>query len=71
MSDAAAKKISIDGRDYELESLSENAKAQIVSLRVVDAEITKIDQQLKIYKTARAAYARALKGELDKTATGH
>lgn len=58
--------VTIDGRDYSLDSLSDNAKAQFTSLRIVDDEIRRIEQKLAIYRTARSAYARVLKGELDK-----
>jgi len=37
-----------------------------VNLRVTDAEIEKLKQQLAIYQTARTAYARALSAELPK-----
>lgn len=59
------KIITIDGREYHLDSLTDIAKSQIANVRIVDNEIARMEQQLRIYKTARAAYARALSGELD------
>jgi len=59
--------ITIDGRQYDLKDLSDNAKAQIGNLRVTDQEIQRLNQQLAIAQTARAAYARALQSELPKT----
>tara|TARA_R110001606_G_scaffold167189_2_gene311573 strand:+ start:7690 stop:8058 length:369 start_codon:yes stop_codon:yes gene_type:complete len=56
--------ITIDGTDYNLADLSENARNQVVNLRVTDAEIAKLNQQLAIYQTARTAYANALSAEL-------
>lgn len=65
MNDATqTRTVTIDGRGYDLEYLSDIAKSQIANLRIVDAEIARIERQLKIYKTARAAYARALSSEL-------
>lgn len=56
--------ITIDGVEYQLSELSEEARAQVVNLRVTDQEIAKLKQQLAIYQTARAAYARALGDKL-------
>lgn len=58
--------ISIDGTEYNLAHLSENARHQVTNLRVTDAEIEKLKQQLAIYQTARTAYARALSEELPR-----
>lgn len=58
--------ITIDGKEYDPALLSPSARAQVGNIRVVDDEIKKIEQKLAIYRTARAAYARALKDELDK-----
>ena len=58
--------ITIDGVEYNVNDLSNNAKAQVTNLRVTDAEIEKLKQQLAIYQTARTAYARALSEELPK-----
>lgn len=63
--------VTIDGKEYLLDGLSDQAKAQVTNLRVVDEEIKKIEQQLAIYRTARGAYARVLKGELNKATAGH
>lgn len=60
--------ITIDGKEYALDSLSEAAKAQMTNLRVVDQEISRLQQQLAIAQTARNAYANALKNDLPKDA---
>lgn len=56
--------ITIDGIDYNTADLSENARSQVMNLRVTDQEIARLKQQLAIYQTARTTYANALKGEL-------
>ncbi len=56
--------ISIDGQSYELNSLSETARNQLMNLQVTDQEISRLKQQLAIAQTARTAYANALKAEL-------
>jgi len=58
--------LTIDGTEYNLADLSDNAKQQVANLRVTDTEIDKLKQQLAIYQTARTAYARALSEELPK-----
>jgi hypothetical protein len=52
--------ITIDEKEYELESLSEEAKAQLVSLQFVDAELQKLTAQSAVLQTARMAYSKAL-----------
>jgi hypothetical protein len=59
-------KVTIDGKDYALENLSEAAKGQLTNLRVVDQEIARLQQQQAIAQTARNAYAQALQAELPK-----
>ena len=59
--------IKIDGKDYDEDSLSEEAKAQLTSLQVTDQEIQRLNIQLAIVQTARNAYARALSELLPKT----
>lgn len=68
---AEQRTITIDNQEYQLDDLTEHARAQIINLRVVDQEIAKLEQHLTIFKTARAAYARTLKTEIDKTAPNH
>ena len=52
--------ITIDSIDYDLDSLSEDAKAQISSIQFVDAELQRLQAKAAALQTARAAYARAL-----------
>lgn len=69
MADEKNQTITIDGTEYNVSELSENAQSQVVNLRVTDQEIAKLKQQLAIYQTARTAYARALSAELPKRET--
>ena len=52
--------ITIDNINYDLDSLSEEAKAQIVSIQFVDAELQRLQAKAAALQTARNAYARAL-----------
>lgn len=56
--------ITIDGKQYDTDKLSENAKAQVGSLQFVDQEIARAQAHLAVLQTARNAYAQALKQEL-------
>lgn len=61
-----AQKITINGKEYELESLNDVARNQIMNLRVADSRINQLEQDLALAKTARAAYASILSRELPK-----
>ena len=56
--------IKIDGQDYDLNQLSDEAKAQLTALRFVDTELERLAAQTAVLKTARMAYANALKRAL-------
>ena len=58
--------VTIDGTEYNLADLSEEARQQIANLRVADQEIERLDSRLAIARTARNAYARALAEQLPK-----
>jgi hypothetical protein len=56
--------IKIDDKEYDLESLSDDAKAQLQMVQLTDQEIGRLNVQLAIVQTARAAYAKALSAAL-------
>ncbi len=66
MADSTKNKVSIDGVEYKVSDLNDNAKNQIVNLRVTDQEIASLNQKLAIAQTARVAYANALAAEVAK-----
>jgi hypothetical protein len=59
-------KITIDGVDYLLDDLSDNAKAQIVNIQFIDAQLQQLNNEWAVSDTARIGYTNALKGELGK-----
>jgi hypothetical protein len=59
--------ITIDNKQYDTDTLSDDAKKQLTSLQVTDQEIQRLNIQLAIAQTARNAYARALGELLPKT----
>ena len=58
-------KVNIDGKEYEFDALSDKAKANLVSLQFVQAELKRLDAQVAVFKTAEVGYVKELKGELD------
>lgn len=56
--------IKIDNKDYDTDKLSEDARKQLVNLRLTDQEIQRVQMQLAIAQTARIAYAKALQASL-------
>ncbi|MDG1026611.1 MAG: DUF6447 family protein [Gammaproteobacteria bacterium] len=58
--------ITIDDKEYDVESLSDESKAQLVSLRYVDSELERLQAHAAALQTARIAYGRALKETLEE-----
>ncbi len=56
--------IKIDEKDYDLDKLSEETKAQLASLQFVDAELQRLIAQTAVLQTARMAYSKALNAAL-------
>ena len=56
--------ISIDNIDYDLDTLSDEAKAQLNSLQFVDSELQRLTAQTAVLQTARMAYSKALQAAL-------
>ena len=56
--------IKIDEIEYELDSLSEEAKAQLQMLQATEQEVQRLQIQLNIAQTARNAYRKAVKQNL-------
>ncbi len=56
--------IKIDDKDYDTESLTEEAIAQLNSIQFVDQELARLQAQAAVLQTARIAYAKALNDAL-------
>jgi hypothetical protein len=55
--------IKIDDKEYDLDKISNEAKAQLSSIQFVDGELARLQAKAAALQTARNAYAKAL-GEL-------
>jgi hypothetical protein len=62
--------ITIDNKEYEFESLSDKAKAQLTSLQFVDGELARLQAKASVLQTARMAYSKALQDELNPLGSG-
>jgi Family of unknown function (DUF6447) len=58
--------ITIDGKDFELDDLSKEAKAQIDSIVLCDRKLAELQSEAAIVQTARNAYVAAMQELLPK-----
>jgi hypothetical protein len=59
--------ITIDNIAYDLDTLSAEAKAQLLSIQFVDQELARLQALAAALQTARIAYSKALGEALPKT----
>ena len=62
---AKKETIDIDGKPYDVESLSNEAKTQIINIQFVDNQILQLQNELAVADTARIGYTNALKNEIN------
>ena len=56
--------ITIDNKQYDLDNLSDDAKAQLASIQFVDSELARLQAKAAALQTARLAYSKALQAAL-------
>ena len=56
--------INIDNIEYDTDKLSDEARAQLVSLQFCDQELQRLQAQAAAIQTDRMAYAKALQSAL-------
>ena len=61
-------KITIDGKEYDSEALSEEVRNNLQNIQVCEQKIADLKRDMAIAQTARNAYAQSLKGQLPKDA---
>lgn len=62
--------VQIDGKDYDTDTLNEEAKKQLAALQIVDNEIRHLQVQLGITNTARTVHVQLLKAALADPMSG-
>jgi cell division protein ZapA (FtsZ GTPase activity inhibitor) len=59
------KTLTVDGKEYDANSISDNAKNIIANVQFADQELARLRLQNAALQTARQAYVTALKNELE------
>lgn len=59
--------ISINDVEYDTDSMTEDALANLKSIQFVDAEVARLQSQLAVLATARLGYSAALQQALSQT----
>lgn len=57
--------INVDGKEYDLDKVSNEGKAQLLSIQFVDQELARLNAQIAALQTARIAYGNELKKHLE------
>ena len=58
-------KITINGKEYDSENLSDEAKSHVQNLNFVQQELKRLQSQIAVLQTAQSAYSNALQNALD------
>ncbi len=56
--------LTINDKSYDIDKLPEEARAQMLSLQFVDAELARLNATVAVFQTARIGYLNALKPHL-------
>ena len=56
--------IKIDNKEYDLDTLSDECKAQLASIQFVEQELARLQAQAAVLQTAKAAYLQGLQKSL-------
>ncbi len=64
------RKVRIDGEEYDLSSLSAEARSQFELIKFADAQIAELTNMLALLRRAKRAYTTDLENEIIKSKTG-
>ena len=57
-------KIKVNDKEYDSETLSDEAKTQLSHIQFIDQELIRLQAQAAVMQTARIAYSNALQAAL-------
>ena len=57
-------KIKVNDKEYDSETLSDEAKLQLQGIQFIDQELIRLQAQAAVMQTARIAYSNALQAAL-------
>ena len=58
-------RLKLDDVEYHTEDLSENGKAILKSLQMLEVKMQEVSNDITIYQTAKKTYVEALKAEIE------
>ena len=64
MKESKMPNIKIDNKEYDLDTLSDECKAQLSSIQFVKQDLVRLQAQVAVLQTAKAAYLQTLKTSL-------
>ena len=64
MKESKMPTIKIDNKEYDLDTLSDECKAQLASIQFVEQELARLQAQTAVLQTAKASYLQGLKASL-------
>jgi len=64
------RKVRIDGEEYDLSSLSVEARSQFELIKFADAQIAELTNMQALLRRAKRAYTTDLENEIIKSKTG-
>ena len=67
MNQQSADLITVDGVEYNINEMSDAAKAQLSNIQFVDHQVRQLQNEWAVSDTARLGYQAALKGEFLKS----
>ena len=56
--------LKIDNKEYDLDTLSDECKAQLASIQFVEQELARLQAKAAVLQTAKNTYLKALKAAL-------
>jgi hypothetical protein len=66
MTDEKKLKVNVNGKDYIVDDLNDDAKKAVEGLRIAQIETNRLQGQLALVKTASSAYQQILVNNLPK-----
>lgn len=63
--------ITIDGKEYDTDQLSDDAKRQLAMIQFVDRKLMELQSEIAVFQTARNAYGKVLAEKLPAKPEGN
>ena len=62
---AEVAKVNINGKEYNIDDLSNEAKSYIAQIQLIDSKMAPMRAELAVLQTARDTYSNSLNAELE------